>query len=257
MAFGADDKAFEDSAKDLDDKAFENSAKYLDDKAFEDSAKDLDDKAFEDSAKDLNDGEGFGDVAKDVNDGAPYSDEPLGKGNILVRLGIRSRKISPSQLCIGDHITSDRGKHTYHHHGIFLGNDRVAHFTRTSRSGTKYKCYHGRDTDKLPVSTDNTTELRLTCLKCFMRGHHLYRYDHDRGFSAVLTGGCTRPSSEPEVDKVLERAWDLLRSGKWQRYNLLYNNCETFAYYCKTGTFRSTQAANGMLKLASLGCHGD
>ncbi|KAF3433969.1 hypothetical protein FNV43_RR25072 [Rhamnella rubrinervis] len=78
--------------------------------------------------------------------------------------------------------------------------------------------------------------VELCCLEEFLSGGGLYRFEY--GVNALFfllerPGTCTRASCEPPQD-VLFRASFLLKI-EFGDYDLTNNNCEDFAFYCKTG----------------------
>lgn len=97
-------------------------------------------------------------------------------------------------LKIGDHIYVDYG--SFYHHGIYYGNDKVAHY---------YK-----------------TKVCITSLSKFANGR-MIRVKNSRGFSSK---------------RVIRRAKSRLDEKK---YNLVFNNCEHFSTWCKTGRSKSKQ----------------
>lgn len=76
-----------------------------------------------------------------------------------------------------------------------------------------------------------------SCLKCFLAGGVLYRFEYAVSsalFLAKARGGtCTLAATDPS-DLVVHRAKYLLENG-FGCYNVFKNNCEDFAIYCKTG----------------------
>jgi|JI10StandDraft_1071094.scaffolds.fasta_scaffold44801_4 hypothetical protein len=105
----------------------------------------------------------------------------------------------------GDHIKVDRGP--YHHHGIYIGDNQVIHFTGASK----------RPEDAL---------IRLDSIDNFARG----------GQVQVVEYAQCLPATE-----VLLRAHD--KRGD-DGYKLFANNCEHLARWCKTGHHESQQARN-------------
>jgi hypothetical protein len=89
----------------------------------------------------------------------------------------------------------------YQHHGIDCGDDSVIHYRKPSEI------------------------VERTSLATFTRGNPIYVKQYLEGFCFI-----------PEV--VVERA--LSRLGE-QKYNMLFNNCEHFATWCKTGISDSKQ----------------
>ena len=174
-------------------------------------------------------------------------------------MGLRSKKrVEPSELRRGDQIYTDRMRKTYDHHGIYVGDDRVIHFSRISpKKGSKYICTHGLDDVPFPTTTDNTSAVRKSCVSCFRRmqkkRHQLYRYEYDGGFWAMLRVHSSRTHAQ-HPDVVVERAYKSLCDQDFGEYNLILNNCETFAFYCKTGKKRiSKQVMHGAPRVAA-GC---
>lgn len=115
----------------------------------------------------------------------------------------------------GDIVVADRG--LYKHYGIYAGNTRVIHF------GAENGCE--LDADKAKIIETSLTE--------FLNGSPLLVEDSDE------------PGAFPP-DQVIFRARTMV--GKQEgEYDLVFNNCEHFAYWCKYGTKKSNQV-DGVLK---------
>lgn len=102
----------------------------------------------------------------------------------------------------GDHIFVKRPFYT--HHGIDCGDGTVIHYT--GEPGCK-----------------RNAAVKLTDIQEFTAGGHVMIRYYDR---------------QDNVEKTLERAFSRLGEDS---YNLLFNNCEHFAAWCKTGQKRSEQ----------------
>lgn len=89
----------------------------------------------------------------------------------------------------------------YQHHGIDCGDGTVIHYRKPSET------------------------IERTSLKTFSRGNPIYVAEYGDGFGYI-----------PQV--VVQRAESRLGERK---YNLLFNNCEHFASWCKTGVSESQQ----------------
>jgi len=89
----------------------------------------------------------------------------------------------------------------YQHHGIDIGNGNIIHYRKPSEVVEK------------------------TSFDTFSKGNRVYIRQYPRGFSFI-----------PDI--VIERAFSRLGEKK---YNLLFNNCEHFATWCKTGINESQQ----------------
>ncbi|MDY6853783.1 MAG: lecithin retinol acyltransferase family protein [Thermodesulfobacteriota bacterium] len=105
----------------------------------------------------------------------------------------------------GDHIYVRRYSRFYSHHGIYMGNNRVVHYTG---NGGKEK---------------KSPRVKETVLEEFLKGGTLRRYKHKKRL--------------PQ-DETLKLAREYLTDGD---YSLIFNNCEHFATYCATGKKKSRQ----------------
>ncbi|KAK7300599.1 hypothetical protein RJT34_11447 [Clitoria ternatea] len=174
-------------------------------------------------------------------------------------MGVFSNMIDREQLNPGDHIYSWRQAYIYAHHGIYVGDGMVIHFTR--RAGQEIGT--GTVLDSLILSSspshspDNpcpkcghqsrTDGVISSCLDCFLCGGNLYLFEYAVSpafFVAKARGGtCTLAPSDPTED-TLHRASFLLENG-FGGYNIFKNNCEDFAIYCKTGLLVITSISVG------------
>lgn len=92
----------------------------------------------------------------------------------------------------------------YQHHGIDCGDGTVIHYRKPSET------------------------IERTSLDTFSRGNPVYVVEYGDGFGFI-------------ADVVVARAESRLGE---QKYNLLFNNCEHFASWCKTGISKSEQIEN-------------
>ncbi|XP_047310624.1 protein LEAD-SENSITIVE 1-like [Impatiens glandulifera] len=165
--------------------------------------------------------------------------------------GVLSNKISKEDLKPGDHIYSWRHGYVYTHHGVYIGDEKVVHFTR---GGSGQEIGTGTVLDRIILSSSpthcsenpcprcgenqsNVSGVLCSCIDCFLSGGDLYRFQYSVSYAVFLAkargGTCTLAASDPPED-VLHRADFLLKNG-FGAYNLFKNNCEDFAIYCKTG----------------------
>ncbi|CAM0958823.1 unnamed protein product [Alopecurus aequalis] len=184
-------------------------------------------------------------------------------------MGLLSNRIEKQDLKVGDHIYTWRG--------IYVADDKVIHFTRgrgqedgtgtvfdlllasSSPSRSTVPCfvcssYHGVTA---AAATETNGGVTSSCLSCFLAGGALYRFEYavNRAFlyAKVRKGTCTVASSDPD-EVVVRRANYLLTNG-FGSYNLLKNNCENFAKYCKTGSAQtSAQALSGFAAVTAIIC---
>ncbi|KAG2273804.1 hypothetical protein Bca52824_056359 [Brassica carinata] len=164
-------------------------------------------------------------------------------------MGLFSNKISRDELKAGDHIYSWRS-YIYSHHGIYVGDRKVIHFTRRGGLEIGTGTYldkiieisvprHGGD-NPCPNCRDQSTldGVISSCLDCFLAGGNLYLFQYDVSKAILVAkqrgGTCTTAPSDPP-EEVVHRAKCLLSGNGFGEYHLLDNNCEDFAIYCKTG----------------------
>ncbi|KAF3433991.1 hypothetical protein FNV43_RR25094 [Rhamnella rubrinervis] len=166
-------------------------------------------------------------------------------------MGVLLNKIQKEQLKIGDHIYSWRRAYIYAHHGIYVGDEKVIHFTQAARQETgKRNMFDDVIFSSAPRSTfpgfhcptcgdqSKLDGVISSCLDCFLSGGDLYRFkygvDIDTFFAETLGRTCTVAFADP-AEQVVHRASFLLENGGFGTYNVVKNNCIDFAVYCKTG----------------------
>ncbi|KAK2988267.1 hypothetical protein RJ640_003138 [Escallonia rubra] len=178
----------------------------------------------------------------------------------MTRAGaVFSNKLDRLQLKPGDHIYSWRAAYLYAHHGIYVGDGKVIHFTQ----GAGQEIGTGTVLDRVIFSSSPSHSLKnpcqrcgdqsredgviSSCLDCFLSGGELYLFQYGVSlffFLAKVRGGtCTLALSDPPED-VLHRAELLLQNG-FGGYQISKNNCEDFAIYCKTGLLVFTNGSVG------------
>ncbi|XP_058077448.1 protein LEAD-SENSITIVE 1 [Magnolia sinica] len=173
-------------------------------------------------------------------------------------MGLLSNKIPREELEPGDHIYSWRNAYVYAHHGIYMGDGKVIHFTR----GAGQEVGTGTILDRVLFSSSHSPSdapcqicgdqkmlngVISSCINCFLCGGDLYLFQYSVSpafFIAKARGGtCTLAASDPPAD-VLHRATYLLQNG-FGVYHIFKNNCEDFAIYCKTGLLVVTSISVG------------
>ncbi|GHV96646.1 hypothetical protein AGMMS50293_29660 [Spirochaetia bacterium] len=112
----------------------------------------------------------------------------------------------------GDIIYVDR--ELYRHYGIYAGNNKVIHFAACGDSEIK----------------GENAVVHETTLPEFLKGGKA-RIDHDS-------------ESVFSRKETVERAYACIGQ---KGYNLVFNNCENFARWCKTGISRSTQVEKAVV----------
>lgn len=123
-----------------------------------------------------------------------------------------------NKLNPGDILCVNRG--LYKHYGIYIGNLKVIHYTALDGD-------FGID-----------ASIHKTVLKEF----------EDGGVAQVVKLRGTEKQFSPE--ETVRRA--ISRIGE-KKYNLLFNNCEHFAFWCKTGKGKSKQVETAVTSTILLG----
>lgn len=172
-------------------------------------------------------------------------------------MGLLSNRVVKSSLKPGDHIYSWRTAYIYAHHGIYVGDNKVVHFTRHGQevgTGTVLDLLlvsSGPARSRVPCTTctplGDGHGVSLSCLDCFLAGGVLYRFEYSVSpalFLAKARGGTCSLAVSDADDVVVHRANYLLRNG-FGCYNVFKNNCEDFAIYCKTGLLVLDQSTMG------------
>ncbi len=133
--------------------------------------------------------------------------------------------VDPSDLKPADHIYVYRALGVYSHHGIYTGNHgrEVIHFTGDSFADAY-------------VQASTVDEF------CDDGTLHLVAYDVHPITKYVSRRGTSHWVKSHPADEVISTAKYYLRHpDEWGDYNLLFNNCESFAVYCKIGIRISDQ----------------
>ena len=146
------------------------------------------------------------------------------------RVGRFSCDISKEDLKPGDHIYCYRAGFTYSHHGIYIGEAdcEVIHFSGEDDSLASKR---GSNNKK------NGAHIRKCTLEEFTKGRTIRLVAYSVPWLTVIfkknVSVKQKQSQSPAI--VIERAKRYLQNPeRWGEYNLIKNNCETFAVYCKT-----------------------
>ncbi len=121
----------------------------------------------------------------------------------------------------GDHIYVYRALHLYQHHGIYTGEEGEGEVIHVN--GNKH--------------TISTATVTSSSLSDFLNGGFLHLVSYNDPKTKLKIRGTSHTSCSRPAQEVVRVAKELLQNPEsWGTYNLVYRNCETFAYYCKTGT---------------------
>ncbi|BFG20397.1 hypothetical protein CerSpe_066710 [Prunus speciosa] len=164
-------------------------------------------------------------------------------------MSLLSNRIPREELQPGDHIYSYRIG--FSHHGIYVGEGWVIHFTPTCKSVIRFSAtYEPVTTSCRRCGHDPNKKggVLKTCIDCFLKGDGLHRFEYNVFLSYFILkqdGTCSTGSCYPS-DKTVRLATEIFKKDEvdgtgFGEYDLLSNNCETFASYCKTGMGLSWQ----------------
>lgn len=149
----------------------------------------------------------------------------------------------------GDVIYVERA--IYNHYGIYSGRNRVIHYcSADSRDSSKGII---RETP-ISVFLDGASDYHVCEFTCEPQYINPYDAVMDAIFHAVLIPPLkvidTAMSDEQDyrhAEKIYSAKWTVARARKklgMHGYDLLFNNCEHFAIWCKTGISNSRQVEN-------------
>ena len=139
------------------------------------------------------------------------------------RAGFFYQDIDDAKLKPGDHIYVYRTAYLYCHHGIYIGKKgrEVIHFSGNGQGKSK-----------------TTAKITACTLQDFKKDRVVKLVKYDVSLLEQILKGCssTHVTKSKPAKEVIEIAEGLLRNPElFGDYHVLFNNCETFAFYCKTG----------------------
>lgn len=157
------------------------------------------------------------------------------------------RTVSDSELRKGDVIGVHRIGGVYDHYGIYTGNGKVIHFSdEGSDMGDDIRIRRAT-LSQFKNGASNVFVIDFEAYRDYVENPELFDF---RGllklaFDDLFGNEMTIYSPEETV----ERAESQLGKGK---YNLVVNNCEHFAVWCKTGKHESSQVQNFLEAIGSV-----
>ena len=146
------------------------------------------------------------------------------------------RTVSDSELKRGDVIGVHRMGGAYDHYGIYTGNSKIIHF---SNEGSDF----GGD---IRVRRATLSQFKNGKSNVFVVDFEAYRdylenpelFDFAGLFKLAIDSFFDNELTLYSPEETVERAESQLGEGG---YNLVFNNCEHFAVWCKTGKHESSQ----------------
>lgn len=152
------------------------------------------------------------------------------------RVGVLSHAIAREDLKPGDHVYVYRPFYTYAHHGIYTGIERqeIIHFSGPSKCDAK-------------ISAATINEFcRGGTIRLVAYGIRRNSLDYRLKRPGTVH---SRKSLVPEEVVNTASKW-LNHPELWDRYDLVSNNCEDFAYFCKTGHHMYREGQASVLKMS-------
>ncbi|KAL3728247.1 hypothetical protein ACJRO7_032920 [Eucalyptus globulus] len=176
---------------------------------------------------------------------------------LTILMQLMWKVVRPGDLKLGDHVYRYGMYGLYSHHGIYIGEGCVIHFTRTESKRTMHPSLFKTSYKHIILSPCPTCGYQKsidhgvvkTCLNCFrqdgkkLRSVHRYEYGWPLlRFKLARRGTCTMLLDTKLPHQVVDKASELLADNAFGNYNLINNNCEHFATYCRTDNRASEQA---------------
>ncbi|WP_081503675.1 lecithin retinol acyltransferase family protein [Treponema primitia] len=155
---------------------------------------------------------------------------------------------------LGDILVVSRGM--YYHYGVYAGENRVIHYAAKSREFGDTICIHETTLNRFCYGrrymicrfSDTYRKLDLGT-KIFTMIEHPNLFTVIDSVSAFVVELSSSGFHLYSGKETADRARSRIGEGK---YNLIFNNCEHFAIWCKTGISASSQVSSIVSILAAI-----
>jgi len=158
------------------------------------------------------------------------------------------RTVSDSELRKGDVIGVHRIGGVYDHYGIYTGMGKVIHFSNEGSDFGSDICVRRATLSQFKNGASNVFVIDFEAYRDHVENPDLFDL-LEEGIVGIalrkLFGSETITIYSPE--ETVKRAESQLGKGD---YNLVFNNCEHFAVWCKTGVHESSQVQNFLEAIA-------
>ncbi|CAA0836753.1 NC domain-containing protein-related [Striga hermonthica] len=162
-------------------------------------------------------------------------------------MGFISHRVSRNDLEAGDHIYTYRTAFIYSHHGIYVGRDKVVHFTQDQQSSSSNGSSSSSSSNGSSLSSSSSgsnscfsssipssrattclgipdcdfrkdgSGVIMSCLNCFLGDGSLYRFQYSSStlaFVIKFRGGVCSTAQSDSPETVVHRAiWRLMPKG--------------------------------------------
>lgn len=154
------------------------------------------------------------------------------------------RTVSDSELRKGDVIGVHRIGGVYDHYGIYTGMGKVIHFSNEGSDFSSDICVRRATLSQFKDDASNVFIIDFEAYRDYVENPDLFDL-LEGGIVGIalrkLFGSETITIYSPE--ETVKRAESQLGKGEERedKYNIIFNNCEHFAVWCKTGVHESSQ----------------
>lgn len=190
-------------------------------------------------------GSGFGksnnslldDLARTVIQKPPFSKKKRKKACDFIRT------VSDSELRKGDVIGVHRIGGAYDHYGIYTGRGKVIHFSNEGSDFGGDICVRRATLAQFKNSADNVFVVDFEAYRDHVENPGLLELLEEGIVGTALRSLFGNEMTLYSPEETVKRAESQLGKGEERedKYNIIFNNCEHFAVWCKTGVRESSQ----------------
>ena len=149
------------------------------------------------------------------------------------------RTVSDSELKKGDVIGVHRIGGVYDHYGIYTGRGKIIHFSNEGSDFGGDICVRRATLSQFKNGASNVFVVDFEAYRDYRENPELF--DFAGLFKLAIDSFFGNEMTIYSPEETVERAKSQLGEGD---YNLVFNNCEHFALWCKTGVKESSQVQN-------------
>ena len=146
------------------------------------------------------------------------------------------RTVSDSELKKGDVIGVHRIGGIYDHYGIYTGRGKVIHFSNERGDFGGDICVRRATLSQFKNGADNVFVVDFEAYRDYLENPELF--DFEGLFKLAIDSFFGNEITIYSPEETVRRAESQLGEGD---YNIVFNNCEHFAVWCKTGKHESSQ----------------
>ncbi len=146
------------------------------------------------------------------------------------------RSVSDSELKKGEVLCVNRMGGAYDHYGIYIGNRKVIHYSDESGDTGKDIRIREATLSRFKNNASEIFAIDFEAYRDYIENPELFDFAglFKLAFDNLFGNELHLYSPEETVERAKSRLGE-------RAYNLLLNNCEHFAIWCKTGKYESSQ----------------